>query len=437
MAVRRLAAEQPDSFAFTPANLEWAKGQIAKFPPGRQASAVIPLLWRAQAQNDYWLPRPAIEYVAQLLDMPVIRVMEVATFYTMFNLEPVGRHYIQLCGTTPCRLRGAEEIIKVCERRIGPQHHVTADGKFSWLEVECLGACCNAPMVQINDDYFEDLTAESFEKLLDDLAAGRPVKPGPQNGRISSEPLGGPTSLTDPSLFDGSVIGAWRRRFDEEAAAAAAKAAAEAKTETDAARPADTRQVAAERAAAEGKPAAPVAPPPAAATQTSPTPARAGDSRAETKALETPLDRVKAGKEPVAPAAQADAGNADKALSTKPTAVEGPAPAAGRKSSFEATPNQPVSDEHKPALLAAPEGGKADDLTLIWGVGPKLAEMLHRMGVFHFSQIASWTDENLRWVDQNLGAFKGRAVRDKWVEQSKKLAAGWRPEKSIGDRPAE
>jgi NADH-quinone oxidoreductase subunit E len=261
------------------------------------------------------------------------------------------------------------------------------------------------------------------------------VKPGPQNGRISSEPLGGPTSLTDPSLFDGSVIGAWRRRFDEEAAAAAAKAAADAKAETDAARPADKRQVAAERASAEGKPAAPVAPPPAAATQTSPTPARAGDSRAETKALETPLDRAKAGKEPVPPAAQADAGNADKTLSTKPTAAEGAAPAAGRKSSFEATPNQPVSDEHKPALLAAPEGGKADDLTLFWGVGPKLADLLNRLGVFHFSQIAAWNEMNLRWIDQNLGAFKGRAVRDKWIEQSAKLATGWRPEKSIGDKP--
>jgi NADH-quinone oxidoreductase subunit E len=427
MAVRRLAEQQPESFAFTPENLAWAKGQIAKFPPGRQASAVIPLLWRAQEQNDYWLPRPAIEYVAAMLDMPVIRVMEVATFYTMFNLEPVGRHFIQLCGTTPCRLRGAGDLIKVCEERIGPQHHVTADGNFSWLEVECLGACCNAPMVQINNDYYEDLTAESFAKLLDDLAAGRPVKPGPQNGRISSEPLGGPTSLTDPTLFDGSVIGAWRKRFEEEAAAAAASA------ETDAARPADTRQVTAERAAAEGKPAAPVAP----ATQTSPTPARAGDSRAETKALETPLDRTEAGKAPVAPAAQADAANAGKTLSAKPTTAEGAAPAAARKSSYEATPNQPVSDEHKPALLAAPEGGKADDLELIWGVGPKLAEMLHRMGVFHFSQIASWSDENLRWVDQNLGAFKGRAVRDKWIEQAKKLASGWRPEKSIGDRPAE
>ena len=147
---------------------------------------MIPLLWQAQEQNDYWLPRAAIEKVAQMLGMPNIRVLEVATFYTMFNLEPVGKYFIQLCGTTPCMLRGSDDIKAVLEKRIGPQRHVTADGKFSWLEVECLGACCNAPMVQINDDYYEDLTAENFNKLLDDLAAGRPVKTGSQTGRVSS-----------------------------------------------------------------------------------------------------------------------------------------------------------------------------------------------------------------------------------------------------------
>ena len=236
MSVRRLAEVQPESFEFTPENMAWAQAQIAKYPPGRQASAVIPLLWKAQAQNDYWLPRAAIERVAQMLDMPTIRVMEVATFYTMFNLEPVGRHFIQLCGTTPCMLRGANDIRKVLEKRIGEQRHVSADGKFAWLEVECLGACCNAPMVQINDDYYEDLTVENFEKLLDDLAAGRPVKKGSQTGKTSSEPEPGKgTTLTDATLYDGSVIGAWRERFEEDrkaaeaAAAAAAAAAAEKK----------------------------------------------------------------------------------------------------------------------------------------------------------------------------------------------------------------
>jgi NADH-quinone oxidoreductase subunit E len=196
MSVRRLAEQQPESFEFTQENLAWLEKQIAKYPDGRQASAVVPALWQAQKQNNYWLPKAAIEKVAELLGMPKIRVLEVATFYTMFNLEPVGKFYIQLCGTTPCMLCGSDDLIKVLERRVGPQRKVTADGLFSWLEVECLGACCNAPMVQINDDYYEDLTAENFEKLLDDLAAGRSVKTGSQKGRESSEPEGGLTSLT-------------------------------------------------------------------------------------------------------------------------------------------------------------------------------------------------------------------------------------------------
>lgn len=203
MTVRRLAEKQPESFEFTPENLAWCEKEMAKYPPGRQASAVVPLLWKAQKQNDYWLPKPAIEKVAQMLGMPFIRVLEVATFYTMFNLSPVGKFYIQFCGTTPCVLAGADSIKAVLERRIGPSGHVTADGLFSWLEVECLGACCNAPMVQINDDYYEDLTPENFEKLLDDLAAGRPVKTGSQTGRVSSEPAGGLTSLTTLYGQDG------------------------------------------------------------------------------------------------------------------------------------------------------------------------------------------------------------------------------------------
>ena len=196
MSIRRLAENQPESFAFTPQNEAWLEKQIAKYPDGRQASVVVPALWQAQKQNDYWLPQKAIEAVADKLGLPYIRVLEVATFYTMFNLEPVGKFYIQLCGTTPCMLSGSDDLIKVLERRVGPQRKVTANGLFSWLEVECLGACCNAPMVQINDDYYEDLTVESFEKLLDNLAAGRPVKTGSQTGRVSSEPLGKLTSLT-------------------------------------------------------------------------------------------------------------------------------------------------------------------------------------------------------------------------------------------------
>jgi len=195
MAPRRLAEDQPASFAFTAENLAWAKDQIAKYPEGRQASAIIPLLWRAQEQAGGWLPQKAIEHVGEMLGMAKIRVLEVATFYTMFNLAPVGAHYVQLCGTTPCVLRGAEALKEVCHRRIGEPQHVTADGKFSWIEVECLGACVNAPAVQINYDYYEDLTARTFERILDELAAGRTPKPGPQIDRQLSAPVGGPTTL--------------------------------------------------------------------------------------------------------------------------------------------------------------------------------------------------------------------------------------------------
>lgn len=213
MTVRRLAEEQPATFEFSPESQAWCEREIAKYPPGRQASAVIALLWRAQKENNNWLPKPAIELVARMLGLPYIRVLEIATFYSMFNLAPVGEFFVQMCGTTPCVLAGSNAIKKVLEKRIGPEHEVTADGRFSWAEVECLGACCNAPMVQINDEYYEDLTPENFEKLLADLAAGRPVKTGSQIGRVSSEPLGGLTSLV-------SLYGADGRKADAEASVA-------------------------------------------------------------------------------------------------------------------------------------------------------------------------------------------------------------------------
>ena len=199
MSVRRLAdaSVQPKEFSFTADNLAWAKQQVAKYPPGRQASAIIPLLWRAQEQSGGWLPEAAIRYVADYLGMAHIRAMEVATFYTMFLLAPCGRKaHVQVCGTTPCMLRGAEKLFEVCHQRIHHEPlHVSADGDFSWEEVECLGACVNAPMVLIWNDTYEDLTAESFEKVLDGFANGSPVKPGPQVDRQFSAPVGGPTTL--------------------------------------------------------------------------------------------------------------------------------------------------------------------------------------------------------------------------------------------------
>ncbi len=207
MSVRRLAPPevQPKGFAFSKNNLAWAKDQLAKYPEGRQQSAIIPLLWRAQEQSGGWLPEAAIRHVAEFLGMAHIRALEVATFYTMFNLEPVGKFHVQFCGTTPCRLRGADDIEKVCRKRIGEPGHVTKDGKFSWVEVECLGACVNAPMVQINADYYEDLTAESFGKILDQFAAGKTPKPGPQVDRQLSAPVGGPHTLTDKSIYAKSA----------------------------------------------------------------------------------------------------------------------------------------------------------------------------------------------------------------------------------------
>jgi NADH-quinone oxidoreductase subunit E len=204
MSVRRLAEKQPPSFAFTPENLEWAKARIAKYPPGRQQSAVIPILWRAQEQSGGWLPQKAIEATAELLGMAKIRVLEVATFYTMFNLSPVGRFHVQFCGTTPCMLRGADALKKVLHQMIGHENEVTADGTFSWTEVECLGACVNAPMVQINADYYEDLTPESLTRILNDLAAGRTPKAGPQVDRHLSAPIGGENTLTDPSIYEAA-----------------------------------------------------------------------------------------------------------------------------------------------------------------------------------------------------------------------------------------
>jgi NADH-quinone oxidoreductase subunit E len=401
MSVRRLAPDhvQPASFAFDAANENWADREIAKYPPGRQASAVIPLLWKAQEQHDGWVPRAAIEAVAKKLAMAPMRVMEIATFYTMFNLSPVGEHFIQLCGTTPCALRGAEALKQVCAEVIGPQSTVSADGKLSWLEVECLGACCNAPMVQINFDYYEDLTPDNFRTLLDDLRNGRPVKPGPQVDRSCSEPLGGGETLKDAGLYDGSVIGAgdWQKRIGEQrkaaAEAAAAKAAAEAAAKAAEATPAAVEAEPATETAAAGrpKPSAPAQP--------------------SSAANDTPAAHGKVDATSAAEAAK-------------------PAPA---RTKPDATPT-PVA-EAKPELLAAARGNAPDDLELIWGVGPKLAKMLNEMGVWHYDQIAAWQAEELAWVDARLTGFKGRATRDDWISQAKKLSTGWRPESALGDKP--
>ncbi len=383
MAVRRLAAEQPESFAFTEKNLDWAKKLIDRYPAGRQASAVIPLLWRAQEQNEGWVSEPAIRYIAELLDMPKIRVLEVATFYTMFQLQPVGKKaHIQVCGTTPCQLRGSEDLIKICKSRIAKHmHEISEDGMFSWEEVECLGACVNAPMVQIFKDTYEDLTPDSFNQLIDDIAAGKEVTPGPQNGRRFSMAEGGQTSLTEinddtkgelpvPHVVDGSEK--------------ASRAFAGASINTGGN---DYDGV--------------------------PTPAE--DAVAKVKAAFAAKAEKKADAPAAAPApTKAETKPAEKAAKPKAAAKAKPA--------VEAAPAEAVA-EKEPELLKAARGGKPDDLKKLKGVGPKLETTLNELGFFHYDQVASWSEAEIAWVDSRL-KFKGRIERDGWIEQAKILAGG-------------
>ncbi|MBL9053814.1 MAG: NADH-quinone oxidoreductase subunit NuoE [Tabrizicola sp.] len=343
--LRRLHKDQPASFSFAPANLAWAKGQISKYPAGRQASAVIPLLWRAQEQEG-WLSRPAIEHVADMLGMAYIRALEVATFYFMFQLQPVGSvAHVQICGTTSCMICGAEDLVAVAKELIAPTPHtLSADGKFSWEEVECMGACANAPMAQIGKDYYEDLTGEKLRELIGRFSKGEVPVPGSQIGRYAAEPSGGLTSLKEYE--------AGRAMHNASAALAVG----------------------------------------------------IGDTVKRIDGTEVPLvtpwlgEAAAASKVVAKPAAKAPA-----------KAAEPAAQKAGGK---------------KPKALKAARKGRADDLKLILGVGPKLEELCHKLGFFHFDQIADWTAEEIAWVDENLEGFKGRVTRDKWVVQAKILAAG-------------
>lgn len=315
MSNRRLAEDtfQPPSFAFKGANKPIVKGWIKKYPAERKASAVIPLLMIAQEQ-DGWVTKASIEHVAETLEMPYIRVLEVATFYTQFMLQPVGtKAHIQVCGTTPCMLRGSEELMKVCKSKINQnQFETNSDGTLSWEEVECQGTCVNAPMVMIFKDTYEDLTPARLEEIIDAFEAGKgsDVAPGPQIDRIYSAPIGGPVTLTSEP--------------------AAVKAKAPAKKATT-------------------KKAAPKAP-----------------------------------------------------------------------SAKKAVPKKAVAKSAGPVRLKKAEG-KADDLKLISGVGPKLEGTLNKLGFWHFHQIASWKKADVAIVDDEL-SFKGRIERDNWIKQAKALA---------------
>ncbi len=321
MSQTSFRSPESGDFAFDAENEALAQRIIARYPEERHRSAVIPLLDIAQRQNGGWLSKQAIEFVAERLGMAPIRVHEVASFYTMFNKKPVGKYLLQVCRTTPCWLRGSDNLTntikQVCDIEIGG---TSDDGLFTLMEVECLGACCNAPMIQINDDYYEDLDAESLTKLLDDLKNDRPVSKGSQIGRFASARSDGPHTLTD---LDGGPLpsGILRSDIEEEAEAS---------------------------------------PEPASA------PAPAPEPTAEEKADE-----------------------------------------AGTR----------------PAGLAGPRDGKADDLKQIKGIGPVGEDALHAIGIYHYDQIAAWTAAEAAWVGTFL-AFPGRIERDEWIAQAKALADG-------------
>ncbi len=414
--LRRLHHEQPESFAFTPANLAWAEAQITKYPEGRQASAIIPLLWRAQEQEG-WLTRPAIEGVADMLGMAYMRAVEVASFYFMFQLQPVGSiANIQVCGTTSCMICGAEDLVAVCRDKIAAKPHtVSDDGKFSWEEVECLGACANAPMAQIGKDYYEDLTAARLAEIIDELASGQVPTPGPQQGRFASEPASGLTSLKEfdsgHKAYNASVqlatdLGETVKRIDGTEVPMLARW---------------------QDKGAMHQPAKP-----------------------NVKVLDAPLDIVKEtgridskkaakgdaatskakpgeGNVAKAPAGQPGPGNAKTAKTSKASSkapqVKGDT-AGAPEGKAAAKPEGVAAPGKKPKTMKAPRKAGADDLKLIKGVGPKLETLLNDLGFYHFDQIASWTPDEVAWVDEHLEGFKGRATRDDWAGQAKTLASG-------------
>ncbi|TFF27670.1 NADH-quinone oxidoreductase subunit NuoE [Jiella endophytica] len=477
MSVRRLAEAtvQPAGFAFTEENAAWAEATIKKYPEGRQQSAVIPLLMRAQEQ-DGWVTKAAIERVADMLDMPLIRVLEVATFYTQFQLNPVGtKAHVQVCGTTPCMLRGAEDLKAVCRKKINAeQFHRNESGTLSWEEVECLGACVNAPMVMIFSDTYEDLTPERLEEIIDlfDAGRGEEVRPGPQNGRHQSVPIGGLTSLTgdyddivteqDRSSGHGPANGASYQGIGAGKTASTPPSKA-GRPDTEAAE-SDPSLVSPGKAADGNADQSQEKDESAQLTAEGHRPgsgqeggSRQGSTDAEVGNVPDKVDTKTGGDFRKAEAAAEDAvipddrqlddgtggqpsrlandeavgevlanrqgndpveGNRTATSDTRP----GPAHGDHFESSAEETPLESRPGDKPSDLLAAPQGDK-DDLKRIRGIGPVIEGKLNDLGVFHFWQIAKWRETELIWIDDFLN-FRGRAVREKWIEQAGELQAG-------------
>ena len=359
MSARRLAIRQPDTFALTVKAKKEIGVWVKKYPKDRKRSALIPAMWIAQKDAGGWLPELALRELGDMLDMAYIRVYEVATFYTMFNLEPVGTHYIQMCGTTPCWLRGSDELKDMLTRKIGPQRSITADGKLSWLEVECLGSCSNAPMVQISngdgDHYYEDLTAESLEAVLDDLVAGKKPEQGPRNSRFSSEPEGGAMALTTKNL--SKARGKMTKLPN-----------ADKKTKVN-----YYEWDPKHRRATKGGWVDP-----AVKSSRDPKKRPANDGKDMTGGI--PEDKPQAAPKSAAP---------------KP----------------------------KVLYTDGPTDGTPDDLKLIKGVGPKFEGELNANGVYYFRQIGAWKVADVKLVEEMIKSLaSGRVKRDAWVKQGKALA---------------
>jgi NADH-quinone oxidoreductase subunit E len=400
MVARRLADEsvQPAAFAFTADNAKWAEWKIGLYPTGRQQSAVIPLLMRAQDQ-DGWVSRATIETIADMLGMAYIRVLEVATFYTQFQLQPVGsRAHIQVCGTTPCMLRGAEGLIEVCKSKIHHDpHHLNEDGTLSWEEVECAGACVNAPMVAIFHDTYEDLTVERLEEIIDAFQAGKgdTIKAGSQIERLNSAAEGGRTTLLEkPS--------AKRTKFVPPPPPADAAA-----------------------------PAAPAAPAPAAAPQAPTTAAKPKDVSEESapalkgtpKQAKVSEAKAEGERKAVDVAAKAD-GKPNKAMRETAVGAESKAASAGaKKAKADPAEAKPVAAKGAAAPLFKAPKGAPDDLKLISGVGPVLEGRLNAIGITQWSQVAKLSAEDIAKVEDSL-SFKGRVARDNWLQQAEALAKG-------------
>jgi len=435
MVARRLADEsvQPAAFAFTAENAKWAEWKIGLYPTGRQQSAVIPLLMRAQDQ-DGWVTRATIEKIADMLGMAYIRVLEVATFYTQFQLQPVGsRAHIQVCGTTPCMLRGAEALIDICKSKIhhDPQH-LNADGTMSWEEVECAGACVNAPMVTIFHDTYEDLTPERFEEIVDAFHAGKgdSIKPGPQIERLYSSAEGGQTTLLEKPT-------AKREKFIPPApppeAVAPAAAAPPAAAPTTAAKPKDVTEESApaikgpapqakvSQAKAEGERKAA-----AASARANGKPNKA--MREDATGAESPAGKIDAGKAPGKATTSAPANGAAAAGTKKTRTIIAP----------KANPAEvnPVAEKGGAAPLFTAPAGTPDDLKLITGVGPVLEGRLNALGITKWSQVAAFTADDIAKVEDSL-SFKGRVARDNWLAQAEVLARGGEAEyiRVFGKKP--